>query len=170
MNTSFLNFLLVAAFIALLPGAGRAAPNKAGDTFPDLAKFQLEGKLPDPLAGKVVLVDFWASGCAPCKASFPAMTELHKRFAERGLVIVAVNVDDQRGAMESFLKKNPAPFAVVRDAAQKLVAATDVATMPTSFLLDREGRVRFLHHGFKGEETLKQYAKEIEELLAPAAK
>jgi thiol-disulfide isomerase/thioredoxin len=138
---------------------------KAGDSFPDLAGFKLEGKLPEATKGKVVLVDFWASWCEPCKQSFPVMEELHKRYADRGLVIIAINVDENRPDMEAFLKKNAATFIVLRDANQKLVERTGIATMPSSFLLDRDGKVRFAHTGFRGEETRKKYEEEIEALL-----
>lgn len=138
---------------------------KVGDALPDLAAQKLEGKLPDSLKGKVVLVDFWASWCVPCAESFPALEELHQRYKDRGLVILAVNTDEERAKMEKFLKKHPVTFAVVRDAGQKLVAQADVSTMPTSFLVDAEGKVRFIHAGFHGAKTRKQYAEEIESLL-----
>ena len=111
---------------------------KPGDAFPDLSGFKLEGKLPDSTKGKVVLVDFWASWCEPCKQSFPVMEQLHKRYSDRGLVIIAVNVDENRPDMEAFLKQNTASFTVMRDPAQKLVDKAGIATMPSSFLLDRE--------------------------------
>ena len=141
---------------------------KTGAAFPDLTAFKLEGKLPDTRKGKVVMIDFWASWCDPCKASFPVMEDLHKRYGPRGLVIIAVNVDENRSDMEEFLKKNSATFAVVRDAKQKLVEQTGIATMPSSFLLDRDGKVRFTHSGFRGEETKKKYEQEIESLLEPS--
>jgi thiol-disulfide isomerase/thioredoxin len=140
-------------------------PLKVGDPFPDLAAQQLEGKLPDSLKGKVVLVDFWASWCVPCAKSFPLMEELHNKYKDRGLVIVAVSVDEKAADMTKFLKKQPVTFTVVRDAAQKLVSIAEVEAMPTSFLLDGEGKVRFIHKGFHGEETRKQYLAEIESLL-----
>ena len=157
--------VLLAGLTARLTAAGL----KLGDPFPDLAAFKLEGKLPSDLKGKVVLVDFWASWCGPCKQSFPAMEELHQRYAAKGLVIIAVSVDEKPGDMESFLKKGHASFTVVRDAGQKLVEKAGVATMPSSFLLDREGKIRFAHSGYRGEETKKKYAEEIENLLKPAA-
>jgi thiol-disulfide isomerase/thioredoxin len=138
---------------------------KAGDPMPDLAQVKLEGKLPDGLKGKVILLDFWASWCEPCKASFPIMDDLQKRYGPKGLVVVAINVDEKRADMEAFLKKNTASFAVLRDAAQKLVAQVDVATMPSSFVIDQEGRVRFVHTGFHGEQSKKKYEQEIESLL-----
>lgn len=142
-----------------------AASLKPGDGFPDLATFKLEGKLPETTKGKVVLIDFWASWCAPCKQSFPVMEELHKRYADRGLEIIAINVDENRSEMEAFLKKNAATFLIVRDADQKLVEKAGIATMPSSFLIDREGKVRFVHTGFRGSETKKKYEEEIEALL-----
>jgi len=161
--------ILIGILLISQLGAGGGETVKVGDPFPDLKQFQLEGPLPDRLKGKVVLVDFWASWCVPCKASFPVLAELHQRYATRGFVILAVNVDEQKGAMERFLKKYPAPFAVVRDATQKLAAAVNARTMPSSFLLDADGRVRFMHNGFKAD-TGKEYEKEIEELLKEPSK
>ncbi len=154
--------LLIAALFAL---AGHS-PLKPGDPFPELGQFKLEGPLPADLAGKVVLVDFWASWCNPCKASFPAMEQLLERHGKDGLVIVAVNLDDKRADMEAFLKKNPVSFIVVRDAEKKLVSAVNIGSMPTSFLLDRAGKIRAVHNGFHGEETMNKYEQEITQLLA----
>jgi thiol-disulfide isomerase/thioredoxin len=139
-----------------------AGPLKVGDAAPDLGAFQLEGKLPDSLKGKVILLDFWASWCDPCKESFPVMEQLARRF---GLVVVAVNVDENRSDMEDFLKHNAASFTVLRDAAQKLVGRVEVPTMPSSFLIDRQGKVRFLHVGFRASDTKKLYEEEIGTLL-----
>ena len=155
--------LLLLAILAT--GLAATAPLKVGDAFPDLAQFKLEGDLPADLAGKVVLVDFWASWCGPCKSSFPAMEQLLERYGKDGFVIVAVNLDDKRSEMDDFLKKSPIKFIVVRDAGKKLVAQANIASMPTSFLLDRTGKISAVHNGFHGEETLKKYAQEIEQLL-----
>jgi thiol-disulfide isomerase/thioredoxin len=151
MNTSPLKKLFSAALLAAMVLNSRAAL-KAGDTLPDLGSFQLEGKLPE-LKGKIVLVDFWASWCLPCAESFPVMDELQKKYGDR-LVVLAVNVDEKAAKMEKFLTKHPVTLAVVRDAKQKLVAAVEPATMPTSFILDADGKVKFVHAGFHGEESL----------------
>jgi thiol-disulfide isomerase/thioredoxin len=139
---------------------------KPGDSLPDLSSFKLEGKLPDSLKGQVVLLDFWASWCAPCKSSFPAMEELNAKYRDKGLTIVAVSVDEKPENMQQFLKALKISFTVVRDAQQKLVSAADVPTMPTSFLIDRSGKIRFVHAGFERDETMPRYVKEIEQLLA----
>jgi thiol-disulfide isomerase/thioredoxin len=168
MLTRLLKPHLAVLVLALLAGrftAAAAAGIKVGDAFPELAPFQLEGKLPAGLKDKVVMIDFWASWCDPCKDSFPAMNDLHKRYGQKGLVILAINVDENRKDMEDFLKKNSATFAVVRDASQKLVEKAGIATMPGSFLLDRAGKVRFIHNGYRGAETKKKYEEEIESLL-----
>jgi thiol-disulfide isomerase/thioredoxin len=159
-------YFATAAALLLAAGGIALADMKSGDVFPDLTKYKLEGKLPDSTKDKVVLVDFWASWCVPCKDSFPTMNELQKKYADRGLVIIAINVDEKRADMDVFLKAHPASFIVVRDAAQKLVDLTGIVTMPSSFLLDRAGKVRYLHNGFHGEKTKQEYVTEIESLLA----
>lgn len=142
---------------------------KVGEPFPAFAPAGVinlaGGELP-ATAGQIVLVDFWASWCAPCKASFPAMAKLHADYASRGLVIAAVSIDEKPAAALAFWKKLSPPFATVHDREQKLVQQVGVPTMPTSYLLDRSGRVRFVHEGFHGDVTDKKVRQEIEALLA----
>ena len=149
---------LLGAFLAV------AAPLKEGDAFPDLNQFGLEGTVPD-IHGKVVIVDFFASWCHPCQESFPVMEELYQQYAGKGLVIIAVNVDKNKADMDDFLKTHPASFVILRDASNKLVSQVKIPTMPSSFLLDRDGKIHAFHRGFKGDETRKQYIGEIEALL-----
>jgi len=156
--TAILAMHLVGAFLAT------AAPLKEGDAFPDLHQFGLEGTVPDT-HGKVVLVDFFASWCHPCQESFPAMEELYQHYAVKGLVIIAINLDKNKADMDDFLKSHPASFVILRDAGNKLVSQVKIPTMPSSFLLDRDGKVHAFHRGFKGDETRKQYTDEIEALL-----
>ena len=157
-------FTTIFAALLMLPLPCLAA-FKQGDDFPDLSSFPLEGKLPDQLKGQVILLDFWASWCGPCKTSFPVMEELRKKYATEGLTIIAVSVDEKSENMQRFLKSAKVSFTVVRDAQQKLVKAADITGMPTSFLIDRAGKIRFIHAGFDREQTPRQYAKEIEQLL-----
>ena len=156
--------VLAALLLLMLPVAS-FADLKEADNLPDLASFQLEGKLPEELKGRVILLDFWASWCGPCKSSFPAMEDLTKEFTGQGLTIIAISVDEKRENMQQFLKSANVSFTVVRDARQKLVAAADVPTMPTSFLIDRSGNVRFIHAGFDRDKSPRQLATEIQQLL-----
>jgi thiol-disulfide isomerase/thioredoxin len=152
--------------LGLFALAGPAAAQlKEGDRLPDLATFGLEGELPAPLAGRVVLLDFWASWCAPCKASFPALGELQKELGPRGLVVLGVSVDEKRSAYETFLKRHPQPFATVRDASHQLAKTVQVPKMPTSYLIDRRGVVRHVHEGFHGDVTVRQLRAQLIALL-----
>jgi thiol-disulfide isomerase/thioredoxin len=170
MNMSLVKKTLFASVLALsvcAPSAfagGKAL--KVGDTLPDFATFQLEGKLPAELNGKVILLDFWASWCGPCKESFPVMEDLHKKYGEKGFVILAVNVDETSEAMKDFLKEHKASFTIVHDKTKKLVGTANISSMPTSFMLDKEGRIAAVHKGFHGKDTIKQYEAEIEKLLS----
>jgi cytochrome c biogenesis protein CcmG/thiol:disulfide interchange protein DsbE len=100
------------------------------------------------LKGKVVLLDFWASWCGPCRQSFPWMSDLQRRYGA-DLVVLAVNVDQDRALAEQFLKATPAAFRVEYDPEGKLATQFDVTSMPTSFVIDRKGQVREQHKGFR---------------------
>src|SRR5436309_12086786 len=113
----------LALTLAALLAPAAESELKVGDLFPDLSGFSLEGQLPKELRGKVVVVDFWASWCGPCRQTFPLMEELHHRFAKQGLVILAINEDKSRPAMDEFLKEYPVTFGVVRDARKRLATA-----------------------------------------------
>lgn len=102
----------------------------------------------DSLRGKVVLVDFWASWCGPCQKSFPWMADVYRRYAGKGLEIVAINLDKGRDAAEDFLRAHPAPFTVAFDPSGSVAKAYKVWGMPTSFLIDPAGRVVLAHSGF----------------------
>jgi thiol-disulfide isomerase/thioredoxin len=156
---------------AEVPARGPArADNRIGegDMFPDLTQFPIEGKLPEHLKGRVLVVDFWASWCGPCRETFPALEELHRRYAKQGLVVLAVNVDQSRAAMEEFLKENQVGFAVVRDKSKKLVAAVRPESLPRSYVVDRQGRVRLTCIGFHRVEDKRRCIRQIDELLAAA--
>ena len=167
MNISSRRILGLAG--AFLLGAGAASAQwQTGDALPPLAQFGLAG-VPGELSGRVVLVDFWASWCAPCKASFPALDDLQRTYAGRGFTVLAVSVDDDPRKMKDFLAAHPVSFPVVHDARQQLVAAAGIEAMPTSFLIDRAGTIRFAHAGFKPETSPAELAAEIERLLPEPA-
>lgn len=102
----------------------------------------------DALRGKVVLVDFWASWCVPCRQSFPWMSAVSERYAASGLVVVAIDLDKSREPAEAFLREFSPPFIVAFDPAGKTAVAYDVTAMPSSFLLGRDGSIVHSHAGF----------------------
>jgi thiol-disulfide isomerase/thioredoxin len=156
---------VLAALFLMLSTRAAYADFKEGDMLPDLTSFELEGKLPDELKGQVILLDFWASWCAPCRSSFPVMEALSKEYAGQGLTVIAISVDERRANMRTFVEGAKISFTVVGDSRHKLVAAADIRTMPTSFLIDRAGKIRFVHAGFEVDKTKREYVKEIEQLL-----
>ncbi len=157
--------LVLALLVGFIGQHEVAAKVVEGDAFPDLSNFKFDGEVPE-IEGKVVLIDFWASWCAPCKASFPAMERLYQEYKERGFEIIAVSVDDSSSAYSRFAKSSGATFLILRDLGKKLVATCAIEAMPTSFMLDKSGRVRAVHQGYSGKKTDEQYRKEILALLA----
>jgi len=149
----------------LLMGAQTQAKLSESDTLPDLSTFQLEGELPD-LDGKVILLDFWASWCAPCKASFPAMDEIYQDYKDQGFVILAVSVDNTAKAYKKFADKSEVTFPLMLDTEKKLVSTAEIEAMPTSFLIDKKGIIRSVHKGYLGKKTIETYREEIQTLLA----
>lgn len=145
--------------------AGEGAPIKVGDVFPNFAEFALEGELPKQVKGKLVIVDFWASWCGPCRGTFPLMEDLHRRLGKRGLVIVAVNEDKSRVAMTEFLKQHPVSFTIIRDAKKQLAARVNVALMPASYILDGEGKVVSIQSGERTIENRTAFTRLVENLL-----
>lgn len=115
-------------------------------------------------AGKVVYVDFWASWCAPCKTSFPLLNKLHQKLKAQGFEVIAVNLDEDKANAENFLKEVPVDFTVLRDAKGEWADQYVVDSMPTSFLLDKNGVVQKIHHGFVSED-IKEIEAKVTELL-----
>ena len=152
--------------VFLLAAATARAEIKVGDVFPALASAGLVGgEVPDT-KDKILIVDFWASWCAPCKAAFPALGKINADYAARGVVLVGVSVDEKPAAYAGFVKKMAPPFLTLHDASQKLVRAVAVPAMPTTYLVDREGKVRYIHAGYQGESTDKILRTQIDKLLA----
>ena len=106
--------------------------------------------------GKVVYLDFWASWCVPCKKSFPWFNEMQQRYKNQGLVIIAVNMDQEKEDAEKFLAKFPADFVIAYDPNGEVATRYNVVGMPSSYLIDRKGELSLTHLGFreKDKDTL----------------
>jgi thiol-disulfide isomerase/thioredoxin len=149
--------------------AGSACPLLAqpgvGESLPAWTGLGLEGGLPET-GGRVLLVDFWASWCAPCQASFPDLAGIHRDFSPRGVTFLAVSVDRDARAYATFLKKHAPPFATVRDVRQAYVAAVGVPAMPTTLVVGRDGKIRAIFPGYHGEKTGSALRAALEAALA----
>lgn len=115
--------------------------------------------------GKVVYLDFWASWCAPCRISFPLLDKLHEKLNAQGFEVVAVNLDEDKANAEKFLKTFPVGFTVLRDAKGEWADQFVVESMPTSFIIDKQGVVQNIHHGFASDD-IKELEEKITKLLA----
>lgn len=117
------------------------------------------------LKGKVVLVDFWASWCEPCREELPELEMLHKKYADKGLHIIGVNVDEEKEAMDTFLASMPLSFAQIHDPAEEISGRWAPPTMPSSYIIDKDGNVQLIQVGYEAGDLAGMVAK-IEELLA----
>jgi len=115
--------------------------------------------------GKVVLLDFWASWCVPCREELPMLNMLQKKYGRHGFEVVAVNIDNKRENAIKFLQQYNITLKSVWDQKKEVVSMYDVATMPTTFIIDQRGIIRFVHSGFEAE-NLNEYRRQIESLLA----
>jgi thiol-disulfide isomerase/thioredoxin len=118
----------------------------------------------DQYRGQVVYVDFWASWCLPCKKSFPWMNEMHQKYKDQGLKIIAINVDEESADADKFLADTPAEFTILRDPEGKLAKQYKLVGMPTSLLFDTQGKLVSRHVGFK-KSKIQSYEVEFKKSL-----
>jgi peroxiredoxin len=144
------HFLLCLTLLAA-PATGFAAAErpaspavvKTGNPAPDLTLKDLQGKSVSlaGLRGKVVFLNFWATWCPPCREELPAMQRLNEVFGKKDFVILAVNVDEDPGAVKKFLAKQPLSFTVLLDPEASAQNLYGVYRFPETFLIDRQGNV-----------------------------
>jgi thiol-disulfide isomerase/thioredoxin len=116
-------------------------------------------------AGKVVYLDFWASWCAPCRTSFPLLDKMREKFKGQGFDVVAINLDEDKANAEKFLKEIPVGFTVLHDAKGEWADQFVVESMPTSFIIDRQGVIQAIHHGFTSDD-IKELESKVSALVA----
>lgn len=103
--------------------------------------------------GQVIYLDFWASWCIPCRKSFPWMNSLEKRYGNKGFKVIAVNLDQEAEEAKSFLEQIPAHFTVAYDPEGVSAKIFKVKGMPSSYLIDRNGKIVFSHVGYRQKEN-----------------
>ncbi|PKG98446.1 TlpA family protein disulfide reductase [Paraglaciecola sp. MB-3u-78] len=114
--------------------------------------------------GNVVLINFWASWCGPCREELPYLEELQQEYADLGFTILAVNVDEDPSKADILLNDIPVSFPVLFDVNDEVSKLYDVQAMPTTVIVDRDGNQRLLHHGYKSGDEMK-YKQAVKALL-----
>ncbi len=155
---------ILLACLMVLPLSGQA--EKLSGAAPDFTLKSNQGKnirLQD-LRGEVVMLNFWASWCGPCRQEMPIMNDIYAKYAPMGFTILAVNVDENQADADRFLDAVPVDFPILYDSTSKVSEMFAVDAMPTTVMIDRDGNKRFLHRGYKpGYE--KDYIKQVKKLI-----
>jgi peroxiredoxin len=154
------------AVAMVLASAVALAGVQKGQHAPDFSLPALKGGTTSlaSLRGKVVLIDFWAQWCEPCKKELPALDKLAKEYAGKGVTVVAVNIDKQRDNAERMVKQLGLSLDVLLDPSGSVAGQYDLPKMPTSFVVDKKGIVRYVNEGFEGPNDVAKFRQELDEL------
>ncbi len=114
--------------------------------------------------GQVVLVNFWATWCGPCRQEMPHLNTLYSKYRSSGFVLLGVNIDDDPRAAADLATKLGVRFPVLLDTDKKVSRVYDMSAMPATLLIDRDGRVRHIHRGYR-DGVEKTYEEQVRSLL-----
>jgi peroxiredoxin len=155
--------------LALLAALGLALPVLADPTGQPAPQFTLGAKSGHDVSlaqykGDVVMLNFWASWCGPCRQEMPLLESIYQKYSKLGFVLLGVNVEPDSNAANDWLKATPVSFPILYDKESKVSRLYDVEGMPSTVIIDRAGRVRMLHRGYKpGDEN--EYLDSIRALV-----
>ncbi len=114
--------------------------------------------------GQVVLVNFWATWCGPCKQEMPLLNQMYKQYKPAGFTLLGINVDKDEPAVKELLARMPVSFPVLLDPANRTSKAYHVDEMPSTVIIDRKGEIRYIHRGYQpGDEN--EYQDRIRQLV-----
>ena len=153
----------------LVSAAVFAFPAVAGELTGPAPDFTLQARgggevsLSD-LRGDVVMINFWATWCGPCREEMPHLEALHQRYSGLGFKLLGVNVEEDSRLSDQFLAETPVSFDILFDPQNGVSELYDVIAMPSTVLVDRAGNMRFIHHGYK-EGYENDYQTQVRALL-----
>ncbi len=148
-----------------LAGPAQAAKSVEGPA-PDFTLKALDGKnlKLSEMRGNVILLNFWASWCAPCRLEMPLLNDMHNKYKDLGFTVLGVNVEEDTNMPRRYIADRPVDFPILLDKTNQVSKLYKVIAMPTSVVIDRDGNMRYLHQGYQpGDE--KKYKKMIKKLL-----
>jgi thiol-disulfide isomerase/thioredoxin len=161
--------MLRLVLLACLSGGLLPAPVLAGEAAGPAADFSLPARGGPPVAlsalrGQVVLINFWATWCGPCRKEMPLLEQIQKKYAPLGFTMLGINVEEDTTQMEAFLGDVPVSFPVLLDPANRVSKLYEVAAMPSTVIIDRKGNIRYIHQGYQaGDES--RYQDVIRQLI-----
>ena len=164
-----MSFVRLARWMAVVglcvPLYGHAV--SVNDKAPDFTLKNLQGtnlRL-DEYRGKVVLINFWASWCGPCRQEMPLLDRIHQRYSDAGFAVLGVNVEGTLAPAKETAERTHVTFPVLIDENQKVSGLYDLQSMPSTLVVDRDGVVRYVHHGYKpGDEA--KYLEVVKQLIS----
>jgi peroxiredoxin len=155
--------LLTILFCAAPPADAAVNPGAPAPAFTLAARDGGKLSLAD-LSGQVVMINFWATWCGPCRQEMPLLAQLHDKYEPLGFTMLGVNVEPDSAAAVAWLKGVPVNFPILFDTDSAVAGRFGVEGMPSSVLIDRNGQVRYIHRGYKpGDEA--KYADMIRSLV-----
>lgn len=143
---------------AAMPSAGSVAPDftlkSNGGNNLKLSEFR----------GQVVMINFWATWCGPCRQEMPLLNRIQEKYRKAGFMLLGVNIDDRPEAAQAMARKLGVHFPILFDTEKRVSRLYDVNAMPSTLLIDRDGKLRYFHLGYRpGYET--RYESQVRELL-----
>ena len=166
MKGIFARYTKAFTLALMISVAGMGLADAAKKPAPNFTLKSLSGKNMklSEMSGNVVLINFWASWCGPCREEMPYLNALHKKYKSLGFTVLGVNVEEQSSNAKGFLSNTPVDFPILLDNKNKVSKMYNVIAMPTTVVVDRDGNMRYLHKGYKpGDE--KKYVKMVKKLI-----
>lgn len=162
-STGFLISTLVLSTLVLSTSAQAIDRDSLAPDF-TLRSNQGENLRLEDLRGQVVMINFWATWCGPCRQEMPLLDELHAKYSPAGFTLLGINIEEDSSKADKMLEDAPVDFPILYDTENSVSKLYDVDAMPSSLFIDREGKFRYLHKGYKpGDEE--DYRKVIQALI-----
>lgn len=158
--------VMLSAMLAAMLTTGGASAIAIKENAPDFTLKTLEGSnlRLEEYRGQVVLLNFWASWCGPCRQEMPILDRLHQRYEDTGFAVLGVNVEGKAKPAQEIVDKTNVTFPVLIDQAQATSKLYNLQAMPSTVVIDRDGVIRYIHRGYKpGDEA--KYVEVVKTLI-----